>query len=577
MTLRPNDVSPQTAMSLDDAVAKITSENPVFELTQATIRGVTYPVFKNVATDLGQMLRNAKPAHDNGQAEYLIFGSERYAYDAFLTRVEAVANQLKTRFDVGTGTRVALAMANCPEMLIAKMAIVSLGGVVVFLNAWWTQEELVYPIEDSAVRIVFADEKRLERLLPLKDTHDLHLISVRCDGGDARFSDLLAHPARAVIWPEIDPDSDFAVMYSSGTTGHPKGVVLTHRGAINAVYSWLMQLSILPLTNPQPASDTALPRPCGMIITPLFHVTASHPAFLVSIPAGAKLVLMARWDADEAVRLIDREKVTRVIGVPTQTADIMDAAKRLGSELKSLSVLGSGGAKRPPAQVSELNDALPNTQIGTGWGMTETNAIGIGAIGDEYVSHPASAGRLYPPIQQLEFRDPNGLPVPQGEIGEITVKSACNMREYLNKPEATQGTLQDGWLRTGDLGFIDENGVVTIVDRIKNIIIRGGENIACLDVEAALHGHPAVLEACSFAVPHSRLGEVVGAAVLLRQGHDATAGEIMGYLRERIAHFKVPENIWMYETTLPRGATDKLDRRGIQQHCIGQLPQTSSE
>ncbi len=563
---------PQEPMSFDDAVSKVLAENPTFELTEATIRGVRYPVFKNVPDDLGSLLRAARPAHDDGNGEYLVFGSERWTYDDFLNDVEAVAYNLRHRFDVKPGTRVALAMANCPEMLVAKMAIVSLGAVVVFLNAWWTTDEFEYPITDSSIRIIFADEKRFERLAPLVRKHALRLVTVRCDAGDVPFDALLARPARVMDWPAIDTDSDFAIMYSSGTTGHPKGVVLTHRGAINAVYSWLTHLTVMPLIFPKPEPDTPPPRPCGMIITPLFHVTATHPAFLVSIPVGAKLVLMARWDPEEAVRLIDSEAVTRVIGVPTQTADIMEAANRMGSKLSSLQVLTSGGAKRPPAQVAELDAALPNADIGTGWGMTETNAMGIGCVGAEYVERPGSTGRLHPPIQQLEFRDESGRALPQGEVGEITVKSACNMREYLNKPEQTQDVLKEGWLRTGDLGYIDEDGYVTIVDRQKNIIIRGGENIACLDVEAALHRHPSVKEACAFSVPHERLGEVVGAAVFLRDAPSATTDDIKQHLSGQIAHFKVPEHIWVFEEALPRGATDKLDRRGIQSQCIAHMP-----
>jgi acyl-CoA synthetase (AMP-forming)/AMP-acid ligase II len=280
---------------------------------------------------------------------------------------------------------------------------------------------------------------------------------------------------------------------------------------------------------------------------------------------------MAKWDAETAVRLIRDEKVTRLLGVPTQSADLLEAAARMGESLETLDYIGSGGAKRPPAQVQELAEKFPNAAIATGWGMTETNAIGIGLTGDDYVLNPGAAGRLFPPIQELKFLDDAGYEVPQGEIGEITVKSPCNMRCYLNNPEATEQALQDGWLRTGDLGMIDEHGLVTIVDRKKNIVIRGGENIACLEVEAALHRHPAVAEACAFSVPHDRLGEVVGAGVQLRDGHSVTAEEIKEFLAQIIAHFKIPEHLWIQSDPLPRGATDKLDRRGLRARCLETL------
>ncbi|MBZ0129372.1 MAG: fatty acid--CoA ligase family protein, partial [Rhodobacteraceae bacterium] len=311
------------------------------------------------------------------------------------------------------------------------------------------------------------------------------------------------------------------------------------------------------------------PRPSVLVVTPLFHVTATHPVFLLSIPAGARLTVMAKWDAEAAVRLIRDHAITRFLGVPTQSADLMAAARAMGEGLASLDYLGSGGAKRPAAQVGDLAASFPHANIATGWGMTETNANGIGMAGPDYVARPGSAGRLYPPLQELKFLDDAGNEVPPGAVGEITIKSPCNMREYLNQPEATAAVLRDGWLKTGDLGMIDAEGYVTIVDRKKNIIIRGGENIACLDVEGALHRHPAVAEACVFALPDARLGEVVGAAIRLRANADAAT--LSEFLAAHIAAYKIPAQYWFYDQPLPRGATDKIDRRGLREACLKTL------
>jgi acyl-CoA synthetase (AMP-forming)/AMP-acid ligase II len=373
---------------------------------------------------------------------------------------------------------------------------------------------------------------------------------------------------------EIDTDDDFAIMYSSGTTGHPKGVVQTHRGAMNAVFTWLMQAVMAPLVTPPDAGSPPAPRPSVLIVTPLFHVTATHPMFLLSMPAGAKLALIYKWDAQEAARIIDREKITRFLGVPTQSADLLQASRELGISLDSLDYIGSGGAKRPAAQVLDLAQQFPTADIATGWGMTETNAVGIGMAGPEYVARPGSAGRLHPPVQDLKFLDEHGQEVPIGEIGEITVKSPCNMRCYLNKPEATAEVLKDGWLRTGDMGFIDSDGFVTISDRKKNIIIRGGENISCLDVEGALHRHPAVAEACAFSLPDDRLGETVGACVQVRPGQETTQQDLCQFLADHIAHFKIPERIWIQTSPLPRGATDKTDRRALRAQCLSNLTES---
>lgn len=559
-----------TAMSYDQAADHVTATNPTFELSTANIRGVDYTVYKNIPGDVAAMMRASREAMDNGAAEYLVFEGERWTYDAFIGDVNRLAHVLSTQFGVTRGTRVALAMRNCPELLLGMMAIASLGGVVVFLNGWWTTEELDYALQDSAAKLVLADGDRAARLAPIEQALGLTIIGTRDAQTPQHYADLMKDQGD-VDAPDvaIDTDDDFAIMYSSGTTGKPKGVVQTHRGVVNAVYSWLLTFVMGPLIDPPEDPDAVAPRPAVLIVTPLFHVTATHPSFMLSMPAGAKVVVMPKWDARKAVELIRDEKITRFLGVPTQSADLVVAAREMGEELPLLTYVGSGGAKRPAAQVAEIAQTFKNAAVATGWGMTETNAIGIGMLGDEYLERPGAVGRLYPAVQELRFLDDAGQPVGVGEVGEITVKSPCNMREYLNKPQATAEVLQDGWLRSGDLGYIDADGIVTIVDRKKNIIIRGGENIACLDVEGALHRHPAVAEACVFSVPHDRLGEVVGASVQLKPGQSVDEEDLKAFLRDHIAKFKVPEHFWFQRDPLPRGTTDKIDRRALQAACLG--------
>jgi len=451
------------------------------------------------------------------------------------------------------------------------MAITSIGAVVVFLNAWWTTDELDYALSDSGASLVFADGPRFERIAALGPDKTPKMVGLRDAKTEQPTYENLRAAASAADWPDtaIHPDDDMAVMYSSGTTGHPKGVVQTHRGAISAVFTWAMSLflpSLMADPNDPPAPD---PGPQSiLIVTPLFHVTATHPMFLLSLPMGAKLVLLHKWDAEDAVNTIEREKITRFLGVPTQSADLMQAAKQMGKTLDGLQYVGAGGAKRPASQVGQLQDTFPKAVVASGWGMTETNAVGLGIAGPDYVEKPAAAGRLLPPIQDLAILDDAGNEVPLGEIGELTVKSPANMRCYLNKPEATAEVFQNGWLRTGDLATLDSDGYVTIVDRKKNIIIRGGENIACLDVEGALHKHPAVLEAGAFSVPDERLGETVGVGITFAQGQSATQQDLQTFLKDHIAHFKIPDHFWFLDTALPRGATDKIDRRVLQQNCL---------
>lgn len=563
-------MSRRAGLSLAEAAAEVVATNPAFAVGSATIRGVSYPIFVNAPAHVPALLMAGREAMQGGEAEYLVHNERTWTFDAFCTDVARLARGLRRR-GVTKGTRVGLAARNGPEMLIAIMAIASLGAVTVFLNAWWTTPELDYAINDSEVGLVFADGPRAARLEPL----NVEVVGISDAQQGRQYNDLLGDAHVPLEIAEIDPDDDFAIMYSSGTTGHPKGVVQTHRGAVSAVWTFLMQAVLAPLVDPPAPDAPPAPRPVGLVVTPLFHVTATHPVFLLSIPAGAKLVLMDKWDPDEAVRLIQTHRVTRFLGVPTQSADLLQAAQRAGTDLATLDYLGAGGAKRPPAQVAELAQHFTRANVATGWGMTETNALGIGLVGQEYHDNPSVAGRLYPPIQALEIRDPVGHPLPHGQIGELTVKSAANMRAYLNQPDATQAVLQDGWLSTGDLGFVDARGLVTIVDRAKNIIIRGGENIACLDVEAALHRHEAVAEACVFSVPDARLGEVVGAGVQVKAGHDLSAGALSVFLQGEIAKYKIPAHIWLQRGPLPRGATDKLDRRALRAACLKDLEATA--
>lgn len=565
-----------TGMTPEQAVAHVTGNEPLFAVGEANIRGVTFRAFKNIPPNVPALMQAGWERHGNGALEYLVYEEDRYTYAEFCAEVNRMARAMQADLGLGRGDHIAIAMRNYPELLSLVLAISSLGATVVFVNAWWTTEELDYALRDSGARVVFADGPRLERIAPLKEALGLTLIGVR-DGEGLAPADHAYRALRdgaasdAPLGTEIDTDDDFAIMYSSGTTGHPKGVVQTHRGAVNAVFSWLMQSVLAPLVEPPAPDAPEPPRPSALVVTPLFHVTATHPLFLLSLPAGAKITLMRKWDAREAVRLMKENDITRFLGVPTQSAELMEAAREMGESLPLLDYLGAGGAKRPAAQVAELARTFPNAGIATGWGMTETNALGIGMIGEDYVKRPDAAGKLHPPVQELRILDDTGKDLPCGELGEITVKSPANMRCYLNKPEATAEVLQEGWLRTGDLGVLDAEGYVTILDRKKNIIIRGGENIACLDVEGALHKLPQVLEACAFSVPDARLGEAVGAAVQLRPGASLSQAEMAEALKAHLAPFKIPQHLWTQEAPLMRGATDKIDRRGLRTACLERM------
>ena len=396
-------------MTLEQASAHLTSTDPRFAVGEATIRGVRLPVFLNAPATLRDFQADSAALQQN--PHYIVYEGERTTYAEYLAQSDRVSRILTERFGIKKGDRVAIAMRNYPEYLTLFMGIVNIGAVAVLVNAWWTTEELTYGFDDSGAKLVFADGPRFERIEPFAAEKGITMVMVRdaAPDGAATLSrlmeEVLSAPRPTV---PIDTDDDFGLLYSSGSTGHPKGVVLTHRGAMTAVTTWLMSLQLPPLMMP---ADTIFPepQPQGMLCaTPLFHVTASHPTYLLSMAIGAKMVLMRKWDGEQALRIINEEKITRFLGVPTMSADLREAAVRLGVSTPSLTYLGSGGAKRPAAQVAEQADAFPSASVSSGWGMTETNAVGIGIAGPDYVDRPEQVGRLLPPVQQLRIVDDNG-------------------------------------------------------------------------------------------------------------------------------------------------------------------------
>ena len=558
----PDDLPP---LSRDEAIAHVLRTDPEFRVTSATIRGSQLTVFANAPENLRSMLQAAIAS--DPQRELLVYGQERWTAHQFASDVNRTARMLVTELGVQPGDRVALAMRNYPEMAILLMAIVSAGAVVVPLNAWWSGEELAFAIDDSSAGIVFADAERYRALTPHTEGKGVSLVAVRDATGPLHYDELLARITDD-SWPTtpIAADDDFAVMYSSGSSGRPKGVLLTHRGAISSVHSWKMGKEVAALMDPLAAAGQS-DKPAFLTVTPLFHVTALHSVFLQGLALGAKIVLMYKWDARAAAEIIEAEQITRFVGVPTQSAELVQAAEQTGRSLDSLETIGAGGAKRPATQVQQLAHHFPKASVATGWGMTETNSLGILLSGPEYVENPEAAGRLTPPLQQMRIVDAEGNEVSTGEVGELTVRSPANMRGYLNLPEETAATLRDGWLYTGDLARVEDSGLVYIVDRKKSIIIRGGENISCLEVEGALHQHPDIAEACVFPVPDERLGETVGAAIYLREGSNTNRGDLNAFLEPRLAAFKRPDQVWFWEAPLPRGGTDKLDRKTLQRLC----------
>jgi len=548
---------------LESVLAALTASGQAFELEDVDVRGHRYRSYKRQPSNLPGYFQ-AMIGH--GDKPFVVMGDERYSYAEAHTLASQFAAALVARYGVTPGDRVAIAMRNNPQWMLAFLGAVLAGAVVVPMNSWWTGEELEYGLEDSGARVVVVDPQRAGRLAPFADRLGLKLLGVGDFSAlplavDDVMTTIEAYREAPVPDYSAAPDDDACIMYTSGSTGHPKGAVQTHRSVLAALFSWLL-LGKAANQLATGKSSRGFP-PCALMTVPLFHATGSHSLFLLSLVIGRKIVLMHKWDVEDAMRLIEAERVTNFNGVPTMSAELQAAARETDYDLSSLKEIYAGGAARPPDQVKKITRAFKGSSAGIGYGLTETNALGTVNSGAFYLAKPGSAGLPVPAVTSIRIVDEAGRELPAGERGEVCIHSPANVRGYWNKPEATDAAFRDGWFHSGDVGYLDADGFLFIVDRIKDIIIRGGENISCIEVEAAIYRHEAVEEAAVFGLPDERLGEIVGAAVVLREPGSLDAASLRNYLSEHLAGFKIPAHIWFHGDKLPRIASGKIFKRQL--------------
>ena len=555
-----------------EALAAEMSKEGMFELQKKTIRGNEYNVFVNVPQNLYEYFQFALI---HGEWEFLAYEDESYKYQEVLNNAAGLAHILVDQYGLKKGDAVAFSMRNYPEWIYSYMAVTSIGCVAVPLNSWWQGEELDYGITHSEAKVFIGDDERLQRLEGLVE--NTPRISVRCQTitftNTVAFEELVK-PKESFPQVEIDPEDDASIMYTSGSTGYPKGVVTTHRSIINTPVAWAFLATMASqLESDGGETFVQAESPCTLAAVPLFHVTGSHSNFLLSLVSATRIVLMYKWDPLKAIQLIEKYRVTSFSGVPTMTQDIITASEaNPDTDVSSLVSLGGGGAARPPEQIKSQEKNHPTKIAGVGYGLTETNAAGTNASGKLLYDKPDTAGFPTPLIHKLKIIDEEGKEVSTGETGEVCIKSASNFRCYLKNEEATTEALDSkGWFRSGDVGCLDEDGFLYIKDRIKDIVIRGGENIACLEIEAILSEHPAVLEASVFGVPDERLGENLATRIALKPGKTATETEISSFLEEKIAKFKIPSYIWFQEEELPRIASGKTAKKQMREEAIKEL------
>jgi long-chain acyl-CoA synthetase len=553
------------SMTYAEAVAAATTPGERFETTTVDVRGIPTTVFRHAPASLRAVFAAARA---QGDETFLVYEDERWSFAEVMARVDALGALLVEEYGVRRGDRVAIGMRNYPEWVMSFAAITSVGAISVSLNAWWTEDELGWALEDCGASVLIADRERVERTRAAAAKLGVRVLGVRLGEADEPGVDRweaalpLGLPLPEVV---IDPDDDATILYTSGTTGRPKGAVSTHRAVVHGLMGFGCRAAVDRLRRPPPPEAEGGPppaRPVFILIVPLFHVTGSVPVMLSCFANGLKLVIMYRWHPERALELIERERVTNFVGVPTQSWDLLQSPRFAEFDTSSLVAVGGGGAPAPPELVRRVSTSFAKASPNIGYGMTETNSYGPQNSGDDYLSHPTSTGRTTP-ILRIEVRDPLGTALPTGELGEIWFKGPNLIRGYWNRPEETADTIVDGWLRTGDIGRLDDQGFVYIEDRAKDMIIRGGENVYSAEVEAAFYEHPAVHEAAVFGVPHERLGEEVAAVVVPLAGIPVTVDELRAHVAERLAAFKVPARIAIWSDPLPRNPAGKVLKRDL--------------
>ncbi len=549
---------------------KMTAPGQPFEMETVSINGIPTRVWKQAPASLRQIFENTMQF---AERDYLIYEDERLTYAAHYRQVCCLAHRLVAEFGVQPGDRVALVMRNYPEWPVVFWAVVSIGAVIVPLNAWWTATELGYALADSDARAVFADGERAKLLATIAD--DLpalkNRVVVRPDGdlpGWQPWPAVLADPQGEASLPPvtIEPDADATIFYTSGTTGKPKGALATHRNICVNQISGLFLRARTELRygrTPEPPTEQM-----GQLISvPLFHVTGCLAMLCASTLNGYKIVFMRKWDADRAIEIIAREKLNSFGGVPSMPLQVLESPLLKTHDLSSIRAVQFGGAPPSPELAARVKQAFPNAAASNGYGLTETCGLVTANVAEDYLAKPLSVG-LPPPVTDIKIMAPDGDEQPAGEIGEIWVRGPQVIKGYWNQPEANGESFSDGWLHSGDLGYLDEEGFLFVVDRAKDMLIRGGENIYCIEVENALYQHPTVLDAAVVGLPDPVLGELVAATVQVRGGKEVTEEELRAHVAERLAAFKVPVRIDLQTEPLPRNANGKMMKIAIREQMV---------
>ncbi len=570
MTADPN--ASELIEDFNGALASMTAPGGPFGWTVQEVNGVPVRVYDSAMPDMRTVWLMSAP---HGDKDYLVYGDERYSYDEAHARVRALAHHLRTAYGAGPGTRVAISMRNYPEWVLSHWAIISVGAAAVGMNSWWTRPEMEFALNDSEPVALIVDGERLERLGPARG--EVSLVVARHDGGlpeSAVRWDAVADPSAAPdVLPEadIDPDDDALIFYTSGTTGFPKGAQLTHRAVVHNLMNMILLTASGDAARAQRTARSGSEEPppeapplVALLPVPLFHVTGCNCVLHTVSIAGGCLVMMYRWDATEALRLIERESVSVFTGVPSMSREMLQHPDWDRTDTSSLRSMGGGGAAISTDLVRRIDDGLSQGRPGVGYGLTETAGIATAISNEFYMANPSSVGPLVP-CMEAKLVDEDGSTLAPGRRGELLLRGPNVMKGYLNRPDATAEAIVDGWFRTGDIAEVDAAGWIHIKDRLKDVVIRGGENIHCSEVENAIYEMDEVAEVAVFGLPDERLGEEVAAAVVLVPGARLDQPGLIAHLEDRLARFKHPQRVWFLDEALPRNANGKFLKRELRE------------
>lgn len=520
--------------------------------------GRQLPFITNAPTNLADYI--AYFAMQHGDATFLVEGEERLSFKQVYMAARQVAAGLIDGHGVQRGDRVAIAMRNANAWCVTYLGVLIAGGCATLLNGWWQGAELAAGIEDSEAKLVIADPQRAARLA--EATHGAKVVTLDISKPIAEAIAPItgAGGGADTVLPTLTGQDLATILFTSGSTGQSKGAYSRHEAVVQAIFNYVAQTAgiVVLLTQDGQMSDI---QPATLVCTPLFHVTAEIPVFMQSLALGRKLVLMPKWNAEEAMRLIQDEQCNYFVGVPLMSYEILVHPNRSKYDLSTCKSYAAGGAPRPPEHVKRLAEGMDGGKPLLGYGLTETNAVGCGNLNENYIAKPLSTGPASKPLVDLAILDDNGNELAQGQVGEVCIRSVANFEGYWNNEAATKAAFFDnGYFRSGDLGYLDEDGYLFIVDRKKDIIIRGGENISCQEVEAAIYEHPEANECAVFGLPDERLGEIVGAVIWMKPGSTVDADAMTAFLGARLAPYKVPAQIWMSNDALPKLGSEKIDK-----------------